>query len=121
MAKVEGLARLKARFAKIPKEMKVKVRAAIEESADELVAFQKRLVPVDQGDLRDSIQKRDGRHELSVEVTAGDDKAFYASFVEFGTVRTPAQPYFFPAYRASRKRIKGRISRAVKKVVKGNG
>ena len=120
MAKVEGLERLKRRLAKLPKKMKAEVKVALEKSADELVAMQRRLVPVDQGDLRDSIQKRDGNHELSVEVVAGSDKAFYATFVEFGTRERPAQPFFFPPYRALRKRIKSRTSRAVGKAVRSN-
>jgi HK97 gp10 family phage protein len=119
MAKVEGLEKLKARFAAIPKEMKVQVRAAIEKSADELVAFQKRLAPDDPRtpapDLKSSIRKRDGRHELSVEVFTDD---FKARWLEFGTVKMSARPFFFGPYRTLRRRIKSRISRAVKKAVK---
>lgn len=118
MAKVEGLARLKERFARIPQRMRTEVRLALEKGAGELVDMQKRLVPVQHGDLRDSIRWEDGRHELSVEVKAGNQKAFYARMVEFGTVKTPAHPYFFPAYRALRKRIRSRISRAIGKAVR---
>lgn len=117
--KVEGLERLKARFAKIPARMRAEVKVAIDKSAEELVAFQKRLVPVDDGDLRDSIRAELGRHELSVDVKAGSNDAFYAAMVEFGTVRNSPQPFFFPPYRASRKRIRSRIGRAVSKAVKG--
>lgn len=135
MAKVEGLARLKARFASLPPRIKFEVKAAIEKSADELIAFQKRLAPDDPStpppDLKSSIRKREGRHELSVEVFTDD---FKAAWVEFGTAEHPAggkftgstipsiaaQPFFFPPYRASRRRIKSRISRAVKKAVKAN-
>lgn len=120
MVKIEGLAHLKKRLASLPQKIRTEVKASLETSADELVAFQRRLVPVDRGDLRDSILKRDGRHELSVEVVAGNNKAFYAAMVEFGTVNAPAQPYFFPPYRALKKRIKSRTSRAVKKAVKAN-
>lgn len=120
MARVEGLERLKRRFARLPVKIKAQVREALDKSADELVAMQQRLVAVDDGDLRDSIHKRDGHHELSIEVAAGNNKAFYAPFVEFGTVNQPAQPFFFPSYRALRKRIKSRTSRAVRKAVKAN-
>lgn len=122
MAKVEGLARLKRRFAKLPQRMKTEVRLSLEKSADELVEFQKRLAPDDPRtaapDLKSSIRKRDGRHELSVEVFTDD---FKAAWLEFGTVNMSARPYFFPAYRASKKRIKSRTSRAVKKAVKAGG
>lgn len=117
-SRVEGRERLKARLQAIPGRMRAEVRAAIEKSADELVGMQQRLAPVDDGVLRDSIRKEPGDHDLAVAVKAGSDAAFYARFVEFGTQRTPAQPFFFPAYRALRKRIRARISRAVRKAVR---
>ena len=51
-------------------------------------------------------------------VTAGNKKAYYAAMVEFGTERTTAQPYFYPSYRANRKRVKARASRAMSKAIK---
>lgn len=118
MARIEGLERLKRRLARMPQRMKTEVRASLDKSADELVAMQQRLVPVESGDLRASIEKRDGRHELSVEVVAGDDRAWYAAMVEFGTVNTPAKAFFFPAYRSLKRRIKSRTRSAVRKAVR---
>lgn len=119
-SRVEGLDSLKRRWGKIPARMKVAVKDAIDKSAEELVSMQRRLVPVDDGDLRDSIRVEPGRHELSVDVKAGDKKAFYAAMVEFGTLNASPQPFFFPPYRALRRRIRGRITRALRKAVKGN-
>lgn len=65
--------------------------------------------------------------DLSVTITAGDEHVRYAHLVEFGTRPHPqggkfkgtmhpgtaAQPFFYPGYRAHRKRVKARISRAV--------
>lgn len=85
-----------------------------------------------------------GDPELTVTVHAGDANAWYAALVEFGTSphtikpRRPGgllnihgrliesvshpggspQPFFYPAWRASRKRVKSRISRATTKSVK---
>lgn len=76
--------------------------------------------------------------ELSLTVHVGDAKAFYAAFVEFGTkphinggkfagTRHPgaaAHPFFFPAYRALKPRLKRRMSRAMTaaaKKVAGSG
>jgi HK97 gp10 family phage protein len=72
--------------------------------------------------------------DLRIRIVAGDAKAWYARLVEFGTKgpRTiknywghegvektvpaaKASPFFFPAYRANKKRVKARVSRAVKK------
>lgn len=108
MATVEGLDKLKARINAMPGEVRKEISAAIEKSATELVAQMKRFVPVDKGDLRDSIRwdwvgggadfgaeglkmgraaqlATKGNANLAAVVTAGNDKVYYARFVEFGT------------------------------------
>lgn len=114
-AKTEGLERLKAKIAALPLVAKDEMKAALNVGADELVAMQQRLAPRDRGDLAQSIEKKEGRHELAVIVQAGGPKAIHARWNEFGTVKMPAQPFFFPAYRALRKRIRSRVNRASKK------
>lgn len=73
-----------------------------------------------------------GDPDLSVRISAGNSEARYAHLIEFGTAPhlnggmfagsrhpgTSAQPFFFPAYRANRRRVKARISRATTKAVK---
>lgn len=89
-----------------------------------------------------NVNRKDG--DLVITIFAGNDKAFYARWVEFGTkshgidakqaptmgragasfgthVDHPgavAHPFFYPAYRAMQKRTKRRISNAVIKSVK---
>jgi HK97 gp10 family phage protein len=76
---------------------------------------------------------------LRISIYADGNVAFYAHFIEFGTAPhalaqnasvargkrqdqggqhpgTAAQPFFFPIWRANRKRVKAGISRAVRKV-----
>jgi HK97 gp10 family phage protein len=70
--------------------------------------------------------------ELSVTISAGNTKVRYAHLQEFGTAphenggifagsehpgNSPS-PFFFPGYRATRRRVKGRITRATKKAIK---
>lgn len=55
---------------------------------------------------------------LEVLVTAGNSEVRYPHLVEYGTASAPAQPFFWPAYRLSRKRIASRIKRAISKAVK---
>ena len=55
---------------------------------------------------------------MTITIYAGDDKAFYARFVEFGTVKMKAIPFFFPAYRTNKKRAKSRVRRAHTKAAK---
>lgn len=125
--RVKGIERLKAKARRMPDEVKREVEKAIEKGADELVERMVRGVPIDDGVLRDSIQKEriPEAEGTAYRVHAGAGKAYYARFVEFGTSDgKPAQPFFYPSYRMLRSRIRGRISRATTKAVKrvaGNG
>jgi HK97 gp10 family phage protein len=82
--------------------------------------------------------------DLTVTIHAGDADAYYAAFVEFGTtshkieakaapalhlyggdyvesVNHPgasARPFFFPAWRLVKKKVKGRVSRATTRAAK---
>lgn len=97
------------------------VHPALAKSGDELVAMQKRLVPLGTGEheLRDSIRwDWDPESGLRILNRAGDEAAYYAPFVEYGTVNTPAQPFFRPAYFTLKQKISRRIKGAVRKAVK---
>jgi len=156
---VKGIADMNRKFAAMPKRVENAAQQAMEKGAEELVAMMKRLAPVDDGDLRDSIGWTWGKapvgaaviaesagveRGLKLVVYAGNAKAFYAAFVEFGTAPhnvaksggtvlgkkaaaagggdmhpgSRAQPFFFPAYRSLRKRIQSRIRREMKKAIK---
>lgn len=155
MAKVLGLDRLKRKLAKFPEVVEAEIRAAMEQSANEIVALMKSLAPVDGGALRESIGwtwgaapkgamvigkvKAPSSGNMVITIYAGGGDAWYARLVEFGTAPhlnagrfagsthpgTAAQSFFYPAYRANRKRAKSKINRAVtraaKKVAAGNG
>lgn len=165
MAKFTGLKSLQAKLKRIPIEARSAIKQALAESADEIVAMQRNLAPKKSRALEESIvatfgdgsvpkyaafQSRSGRKtiksndpDLSVTITAGNNKVRYAHLVEFGTkahvikaknakamgkdgifgtkVDHPgaeAKPFFYPAYRALRKRVKGRISRATNRAAK---
>jgi HK97 gp10 family phage protein len=122
----------------MPKIAREEIHGALKLSAEEMTSTAKSFAPVDSGDLRNSIGYTFGEYkpensnvrgvtggggklndpDLTVSVHAGDAKAYYAAFVEFGTVDTPAQKFFFPAYRLVKKRVKSRISRATSKAAK---
>lgn len=73
-----------------------------------------------------------GDPDLSVRISAGNSGVRYAHHVEFGTAPhinagkfpgtynpgTAARPFFYPAYRALRKRVKSRVTRATTKAAK---
>lgn len=153
------------RMRAIPIKVREAVRTALAQNANELVGMMKRLVPVDQGDLRDSIgwtfgdapdgsisvgalgggADADDFGGIKVTVYAGSKQAWYARFVEHGTsggvsgqrtnitgshqsksgrksYRThpgaAAQPFFYASYRALRKRMRSRLSRARNKAIR---
>jgi HK97 gp10 family phage protein len=152
MTKIEGLDRLNRKLARLPIVAQRKIRDAMSDGADEIVAMMKALVPVDSGDLKDSIAWtwgsapkgaltlatvrgrgiRSTGSENTITIYAGNSEAWYARFVEFGTAAhtaggmfagatipaIPASPFFFVSYRANRKRVKGRITRAINKAAK---
>ena len=111
-AKIQGREKLLAKLRALPVSTRKHLRPAIEKGAQELVQMQKRMAPVDDGHLRDSVGYEMDETGLRAVVSAGGKKAFYATFVEHGTKNKSAQPFFYPAWRALRKRIKARIRRA---------
>lgn len=136
------------KVAALPAQVRSALKQSLAQNADELVAMQKRLAPVDDGDLRESIVQTwggeapryaslkgkagEGDPDLSVTISAGNSKVRYAHLVEFPTAPhinagkfpgtkhpgTPGTPFFFPPYRALKRRMKSRMTRAAKKAAR---
>jgi HK97 gp10 family phage protein len=146
---VTGLDRLRYKLTKkIPDAVRNRVKEAMEQSAEEAVSAMKSLVSVESGDLRDSIgwtwgdppkgavivahSRAKSKTGLRITIYAGNDQAYYARWVEFGTAphinggkfagsQNPgmrARPFFFPGWRLVSRRVKGQVTRSVKKAVK---
>lgn len=137
-AKVVNAERLLRKLRILPAAFRAEIKAAMAAQADEITDMMRRLVPVESGDLRDSIawrwgktapkgslavaQVRDGtaeqRGDLAITIYAGGSKAYYARWVEFGTRKMVARPFFFVSWRAGRKPAKNKIRAAVRKAAK---
>jgi len=137
---IQGLDKLKRKFSALPEAMQAEIRKAQEAGAEDMAGMARRLVPHDSGALEASIgwtygdpptgsigggggskappSQATGTGTDRISVYAGDAKAYYARWVEFGTVARPATPFFFPAYRALKKKNKSRNTRAMSKVAK---
>ena len=132
---VKGLPELRRKFTQtIPEEVRKSATDALERGAQEIVDLARSLVPVDKGDLRESIGWTWGDAPsgsltlgtvggqeygtLQITIYAGNDEAFYARWLEFGTSKMRAHPYFFPAYRTLRRRVRGRITRSISGAIK---
>lgn len=144
---VEGLDRLNARFARLPKVIREAATQALNDSARDLAQKAARAAPVDDGDLRESI-RWSMTAPTNAKITNKDQSTPNAEFIryliagneatmvqgrsqrwqnailqEYGTKSRKAQPYFRPSIRAFRpifyKRLNRRISAAVKSVLGG--
>lgn len=134
MANDGGIGRLKKRLASIPKNVKTSVQPNLIKQGEMIASTMRSFVPVDTGELRDSIAVTPPDSstppystpggsfivpETSVAVTAGGKDARHAHLLEYGTIKMRAQPFFWPAVRLTRKKaqrnIKSAMSRAVKK------
>lgn len=131
MTKILGLKKLNRKFKALPDAAQTEMREAIAKSAREITDLAESLVPQDSGALAASIgwtwgdppkgsmviaQAKQG--DLTATIYVGDDEAYYARWIEFGTQKMAAQPFFFVAYRALRKRSKSRIKRSQRKAAK---
>lgn len=65
-----------------------------------IVDLARQLCPVDTGALRASIRLEPAQPELRMAVKAGGGAVTYAHYIEYGTSRSPAQPFLTPAARA---------------------
>ena len=128
MAKSPQIARLERLFNAVPETVKTSIARSLETSAQEIVDLAKHLCPVDDGTLRDSIgwtwgDAPEGSIVLAatdsaamrITIYAGNDEAFYARWVEFGTSNTPPQGFMYPAYRLKRKKVVNRTKRDMAK------
>lgn len=166
---LKGADKLRRQLLAIGPQVRRELEAAVLSAAADVAKTARALAPHDSGDLQKSIgavmgdppaqarsagKSSSGRSNLGeaaekrgiyATAYAGDDTAFYARFVEFGTketpyraprqnrnyrrtailtraygahAATPAQPFFYPAYRANKKRAKAKISRAINKAIK---
>lgn len=132
-----GRERLKKRFRKLPELAKEEARKGLGNGADEIVAMMKRSAPKGRtGNLRRSIHwmwsKVRGKGGLiALRIRAWSPKVKYAHLVEFGTAPhkqggrfkgtehpgTRPQPFFFPSYRALKKRFLNLQRRGFRKAI----
>jgi len=134
---VEGLDALRRRWSRIPQIMQDNVRIALEKLADEIVAEMKAAAPKGETlKLVESITWTWGSAPagamtigsfggkdygtMRITIHAGGGDALYAKFQEFGTVKMPAHPFFYPVWRKKRRGLKRRIQNAIKESMRAS-
>ena len=165
-SRVKGLDKLKAQLNALPARAKAEAAQALAQQATQLTDAIARAAPKRTGALAASvkwvfagdephfaatgvIRSQDpspkaaylGRMGFSITILAGDDKAYYARWVEFGTSSapagrytdakgktrtnkgvhhaTPAQPFFYPTIRARQAQIRSKMVAAMRAAAKG--
>ncbi|SCM70034.1 conserved hypothetical protein [uncultured Pleomorphomonas sp.] len=133
MADDGGLSRIQRRLNAIPARLKERMAAVAVEEANRVADDMRVLAPLDTGKLRGSIAVTPGGHstppysqpggstvapEGGATITAGNSDVRYAHLVEYGTTKTPAQPFFWAAYRLDKKAVVARFRREARKVIK---
>lgn len=129
-----ALAKFQRRMRAIPEAARRAVGPALVKGAQEIADLAEALAPEDTGDLKNSIMVTGpgGRTppysqpggsavmtEMQAAVTVGSSDVRYPHLVEYGTEHAPAQPFFWPAFRARRKRATDRVKRAIRAAIKG--
>lgn len=124
---------LSKRLSAIPDAVVRDVRPALIKGAEEVANTMRALVPVDEGDLKESIivtepgqttpayAEGGGKGtagENQALVTAGNEKVRHGHLQEFGTVKQEAQPFMRPGARLAMPKAKRRISRAIGRAIK---
>lgn len=128
-----GLSSFQNRLRSIPKAAREAVKPALMQSAYQIQDAMEALSPEDTGDLKTSIAVT-GPGEMTppysqpggatavpenaVALTVGNSAVRYAHLVEYGTSKAPAQPFFWPGFRLSRKGALGRIKRSIGKAIR---
>lgn len=128
---VKGADTVQEMFASVPDAIVEQLKPALEDSAGIMVDLVKSIAPVsdlspDPGSLRDSVRSEPGSHDLAVVVIedgADENGKAIAAHVEQGHkakdgTKVEAVPHFWPAYRVTKKRMRGKASRALTKAVK---
>lgn len=134
--KVKGLKKLENQFKRMPGEIREEIKVALAQAAREITDLMENLVPKDTGLLAGSIgwvwgdkvpkgafslmKVRAGTTDpdLLITIYAGDREAYYGRWVEFGTKAQAAHPFFYPAYRAMRKRVNALMRTAIRRGIK---
>lgn len=107
---IEGLSEFARDMDNAASELDSAIMAELIRAANDMVSIAKGMTPVRSGELAGSYRIEADPAALSVRVFAGGGEQFYARFIEFGTVKMKAEPFFWPAYRAIAKGLEERLT-----------
>lgn len=140
---VKGASQLHQRFKRVPKLVRDEISAQLEKEATKLVAEMNSIKPLPEiqvgwtwGDapkgaltIGKVANREYAKVSITIYATSANGSGFSAAWFEFGTAprfhksgkstgQITASPFFWPVYRANKKRIRGNVSRAVTRAMK---
>lgn len=133
MAQDGGIRSFQRKLRAMPDAVKKAIGPAALQGAQEIADMVEQLAPEDSGDLVNSVtvtgpgqatppySHPGGSHlvpEGAAAVSVGSSDVRYPHLQEYGTRHHAAQPYFWPAFRSTRKRAANRVKAAMSKAVK---
>lgn len=125
--------RLRRRLQAIPAATLAATAPALRKAAEQMADTMRGFVPVDTGELKESIVVTPAGHTTppysqpggslavpanAVAVTVGNTDVRYGHLIEYGTSKAPPHPFFWPAVRLHQKQATRSIKRAVAKAVR---
>ncbi|MGR3440519.1 HK97-gp10 family putative phage morphogenesis protein [Salipiger abyssi] len=121
----------------IPLRVRLEVVRQLEKEADKVVALMRAFAPKRTGAGAESIGWTWGDvpkgaitvgkvatydyDRIAIKIYAGGGDAFYMNFQEFGTTKQSGNPFFFPVWRAEKRRVKSNLKAAVRRGIKKAG
>ena len=132
---VKNLANFQRKMRAIPIEVRLEIVRQLEKEADKIVKLMKAFAPkgttrqlvnsigwtwgdVPKGAITVGKVANNEFDRIAIKIYAGGGDAFYARFQEFGTRKMAANPFFFPVWRAEKRRAKAGFKRAVTRAIK---
>lgn len=115
--KVEGVDEIVKELRQIEGEAKQRIYEVLRDETKPVVEDVKSRAPKDTGAMANTARRSVSKKKLVAVISVGGKRhgvdVYYAHFIEFGTKKMPAQPFFFPACRAHEERIGNALSDAM--------
>lgn len=117
--KIEGLEDFARTMKSLGLSVEKELSEIIENAAQIVVDSAKAKVPVDTGELRDSIgnNKAEIKDHAAECIVGVDKEALHAHFIEFGTSKSAAQPFMRPAVKESKPAVDHQVSKDLRAIL----
>ena len=122
--KTRGFKNLLENFDKYEKLLVDNLEEILKDAAEIFLDAAKGKVPVDSGDLKESLEVKTldiEANQIKIGVGPVGEKAFYWFFVEYGSAHSTAQSYLRPAFDENKSRVKAEIRKNLIELVERQG